>query len=111
MTNKDALIATVGFEVPDNMALKALIDVGLAATQDYSATNRDAVDRCAIEVLLAMKTVNSISEGGYSVSFNHEEANKTITYLSSRLNSSTGSSGDAADAVNSVPKITSRPLW
>lgn len=86
MTNLDALKATIGFNIDstDQMATKAMIDHEITASDEYALENRPSLDKAAIDLLVGMKQIDSISSNGFSIKFNQEEAAATIAYLCAR---------------------------
>lgn len=109
MTNLEALNAVVGYTSPDaNIPIKALLDVSLVPTDAYIIGNSNTIDEAAIAVLMAFKTLAKIDEGGFGITFNHESADKTITFLYNR----SGGSGTDPLANNSYPKLSNGSnLW
>lgn len=82
MTNFEAVNAVVGIQLPDaNVSIKALLDLGLVDTAQYSITNVALIDRAAIAVLIALKQIAKIDEGGFGLTFNTSQADKTISFL------------------------------
>lgn len=81
MTNLEALKAVVGVEgISDNSYSKALIDSGIDGTGTYSASNESVVNISAINVLENF-LLTSLSEGGYSVSYDRSAIEKKISVL------------------------------
>jgi hypothetical protein len=82
MTNLDALKAVVDVDlISDNSLLKALVDADIDPTDDYSAGHKDAMDAAGVEVLKGF-LLTSMSEGGYSVSFDRKAIESKIALLS-----------------------------
>jgi hypothetical protein len=113
----DALMGcAAGFDsAPERVLKKALIDKGLQADVPYTVSMQGDVDYAAIMALVALKSYDSVSQGDFTYKLNHEQANKTITYLSSRNG---GFNGDHAIAdilagiLPAVPTITDKSnIW
>lgn len=110
MTNKEALIATLATPtIPENMVEKGLIDYAVDGESNYIADNRPKIDAIAIDILMKIKHIGSISEGGFSVTFNTEEVDKTIRYISSRTSTSSSGSGGAIGGFGGTIKAID--LW
>lgn len=71
MTNLEAAQQALSFNIGVDQASleKALIDFGLDPAAEYVAANKCAVNAAAATVLGGSMMLKSISEGGYSVSF------------------------------------------
>lgn len=81
MTNKEALIAAVGFTVPDNMIEKAMIDNEVTGTNTYTIDDAESIDLCVIPILQWALSQPNVSEGGYSLSFNREAVQARLDTL------------------------------
>lgn len=105
MTNLEALKATIGFNIDstDQMATKAMIDNGLTASDEYELENRPSLDKAAIDLLVGMKQIDSISDNGFSIKFNHEEAAATIAYLCAR--------NGIANPLALTPTVNGASVW
>jgi hypothetical protein len=86
MTNKEALIRGVlgQFTIDDFQADKVLLDAEISGAGTYSPSNSKALDECALEILHTM-CIQSMSEGGFSVSFNRQAVEGMIGQLSTKL--------------------------
>jgi len=81
MTNLEALKAVVQVEnIPGNSFTKALIDAGIDGTATYTSSNATSINAVALEVLKGL-LISSISEGGYSISFDRAAIEKKIAVL------------------------------
>lgn len=101
MTNKEALIAVVRVSVPDNSLEKAMIDNSVSATTDYTSTEAESIDKCAIAVLEGLLSDPDVSEGGYSINFDRKAVQDRISILKSKYG--------IDDPLK--PSVTSRPVW
>lgn len=82
MTIKQALIANISIPgIDDNLVEKVLIDNDLTGSTTYASNLKGQVDVCAISALLVALQTQSMSEGGFSVSFNFEAARLKIVSL------------------------------
>lgn len=81
MTLTEALVNEVQIDVSAATIEKVLLDKGLIGTTVYDpATHQQAIDMAAIDVLT--KTVySSVSEGGYSITFNRDAVLQRIASL------------------------------
>lgn len=101
MTNKEALMAVVGFEVSDDAIDKSLVDAGIKGAEEYTTNDAEDIDLCAIDLLQLLLSVPNVSEGGYSISYDR-------TAIKDRLNFLSGKHG----LMNpSSPFITSKSIW
>lgn len=81
MTNLEALKAVVDVPgISGNAYDKALIDVSLTGSSTYSAGNEETINNAAVKVLKGF-LLSSLSEGGYSVSFDRTAIENKITVL------------------------------
>lgn len=81
MTNLEALKATLGeYQANDSSLSKALIDQQLTESSTYTVDNKEAVDLAAIDVLNGI-LYSSVSEGGYSVTYNTDSIKTRIAAL------------------------------
>lgn len=81
MTILEALQAALGdYEAGGNVLSKALIDQGLTDTDAYTTDNKASVDKAAIAVLNGI-LYSSVSEGGYSVTYNADAIKAKIRWL------------------------------
>ncbi len=81
MTNSEALAAVVQIEqIPANAYEKALVDAGLTGSSTYSSVNEKLVNTAAIAILSGL-LYTSISEGGYSISFDSQAVQNKIASL------------------------------
>lgn len=100
MTNTEAVAAAILFTGYSQQALiKAMLDAGVDGTGTYSAASKGAIDLIAVEVLRGMLGVTSISEGGYSISYNYNGIMERINFLN-------GETGEAPQ-----PKVAAVHMW
>jgi len=96
VTNTQALQATLGEYTAAATALeKALLDQGLSGLDAYSASNLTQVNLAAVAVLSSI-LVSSVSEGGYSITYDRSGIEALIAALG-------GGGGQ--------PKVTSEKWW
>ena len=81
MTNKEALIANVGFSVPDNMVEKAMIDNDVTGATTYTSADAESIDLCTIPILKLVLSMPDVSEGGYRINFDRASAQKRLDDL------------------------------
>ena len=84
MIKKEALIATCQASVPDGSLDIALINKGLTGTDVYAASDQQAIELCAIDVLQGLLASPDISEGGYSVRFDRKAVQARILFLAQK---------------------------
>ena len=82
MSNKEALIVEVGIQVTDGLLEKGLTDNGLISVDVYTLPNETKVLRAAMQILFKVSFITSISEGGYSISFDKEGVLSRLKFLS-----------------------------
>jgi hypothetical protein len=81
VTNLEALQGVLGeYAANGNALTKSLIDQDLLGADTYTTDNKDAVNSAAIDVLNGI-IYSSVSEGGYSVSYNVEMIKAKILAL------------------------------
>lgn len=101
MTNKEALIAVVeGVEISQASMDKVLMDKSVSAEENYTPSNEQVIDECAIR-LLRGHLLKSVKEGGYSVEWDRDAIEARIAELQTKWGLSN----------ESEPTITSRRLW
>lgn len=81
MTNKEALIANVGFSVPDNMVEKAMIDNDVTGSETYVKANAESVDLCTIPILQRVLSEPDVAEGGYKINFDRSAVQARLDTL------------------------------
>lgn len=82
MTNEQAVIATIQITgYPDSALEKALEDYSLTSSDNYTADNKETVNKIAVDILNGMLSYASISEGGYSVSYSVEGVRARLAQL------------------------------
>lgn len=102
MNNKEALAAVVSISgVSDSLLSKSLLDASIDGTELYTTVNREGIDKVAIEVLKSMLSVASISEGGFSISYDREAIKGRLTMLASQYGIDTGIS----------PTVRGKNVW
>ena len=99
MTNKEALIANVGFSVPDNMLEKALTDNDITGSDAYTKDDAESIDLATIPVLKLVLSMPDVSEGGYSIRFDRASVEKRLESLLEENDMSTG------------PTVTGKSVW
>jgi hypothetical protein len=99
VTNKEALIANVGFSVPDNMVEKAMIDNDVTGTTEYAKDAAESIDLCTIPILKRVLSEPDVSEGGYSIRFDRASVEKRLESLLEENDMSTG------------PTVTGKSVW
>lgn len=73
MTNLDALKAEVEpYSLSDDGYIKRLIDAGLSDTATYSASNKLAIAKCAIAILVSFLALTSEHLGPTSQSYDRK---------------------------------------
>lgn len=84
MTKRDAVIATVQISGFSDAAVdKAVMDNFFEPDGTYNPeTDKKAVAQAAIDVLQGMRSIASISEGGFSVSYSLAGIDARLNYLS-----------------------------
>jgi hypothetical protein len=81
MTNLDALKSVVDIPgISSNSYDKALIDAGIDGTATYLASSEQTINSAGVKVLKGF-LLSSLSEGGYSVSFDRTAIENKITVL------------------------------
>jgi len=104
MTNKAALISELPFEVDDNMIEKSLIDNSVDGNATYAVDNAESIDMCVVKLLQRLLSEPDITEGGYSIKFDRNAAEKRLLYLAKKYGLS--------DVVSDLtPTITSKRVW
>jgi hypothetical protein len=101
MTKKEALIAVIRVNVPDNTIEKAMIDNDVTGSQTYSKSSEKEIDICAIAILKGLLSEPDVTEGGYSIRYDRAAVEKQIGYLSEKH----GLTDTAA------PTVTGRTVW
>ena len=66
MTKREALKATINFPLPDQIIDKAMIDVGIDATAEYTVNDTKDIDLCTAGLLFILLTSPDIKEGDFS---------------------------------------------
>jgi hypothetical protein len=84
MTLLEALEYAVHIQVTPGLLNKALIDAELDGTAVYAKVNEVEVDKAAIGLLMAVKSLKTLSEGSYSLTVDREAVNERITYLAQK---------------------------
>jgi hypothetical protein len=82
MTNLDALKAVVGIDqISANSFTKALLDASIDPAADYSSGNKTSIDNAGAAILKDFLQT-SVSEGGYSVTYDRKAIEAKISQLS-----------------------------
>jgi hypothetical protein len=104
MTNKEALISELPFEVDDMMIEKSLIDNSVTGSSTYVADSAESIDLCVVKILQRLLSEPDITEGGYSKKFDRSAAEKRLLYLAKKYG--------MTDIVSDLtPTITSKSVW
>lgn len=104
MTNKEALVAVLRINVPDNSLEKAMIDRGVTAADTYDKANERNIDLCAVDVLHGLLSDPNVSEGGYSISFDRDAVQQRLLLLAKKHN--------VSEIINAYkPTVTSNKIW
>lgn len=104
MTNKEALIAVLRVNVPDNTLEKAMLDQVVTGNETYSAANAKSIDLCAIDVLAGLLAEPDISEGGYSIKYDRSAIQKHLLFLARKHN--------VTSIINQYsPTVTAKSVW
>jgi len=102
MTNKEYLIAQLGFAPGPNVAEAALIDIGIDGAAEYIPGNSIPLKTAAIKVLYTListaDTGNSIT--GFMIKYDRPSILKRIGILE-----------DEVGIIAAGPTITSRRVW
>jgi hypothetical protein len=104
MTNKEALIAVLRVNIPDNSLVKALLDNDVSDSGTYTKTDEQSIDLCAIDLLAGLLSEADVSEGGYSIKNDRAAVLKQILFLARKHN--------VTDIIQQYsPTITSKAVW
>ena len=101
-TNKEVMLGFFGFEIPEALVEKALIDRAVSGTANYTSADTEKVE-LAVADLCLLVTLSSESEGGYSITYDAKKLNE----LRSRLPKKHGVEDE--DAQGST--IRARNVW
>lgn len=104
MTIKEALIAVLRVNLPDNSLEKALLDQGITGSSTYTAADAKAVDYCAMDLLLGLLSEPDVSEGGYSVKYDRAAVLNYVKSLAKKH-------GREDILKGLVPTVTSKSVW
>lgn len=85
MTVQEALQSVLLFEVSQTRIDKALIDGDLAGADEYTRTDKTAVDTAALNVLTDLLSAPDVSEGGLSIRYDRTAITKRIAELKTGL--------------------------
>lgn len=104
MTNKEALIAVLRVNIPDNSLVKALLDNDVTDSETYTKTKEKSIDLCAIDLLAGLLSEPDVSEGGYSIKYDRAAVQKQLLFLAKKHN--------VTDIIQQYsPTITSKAVW
>ncbi len=107
MNLKEALISAVNVPAADSVLEKALIDNDLNGTDSYTKDSAGAIDKIAIDVLLAAWVTPDVSEGSYSVKYDRNAIKSRLLFLAKKHDRQ-----DVIDACGDpVPTISSPNVW
>ncbi len=80
VTNQERIISLIGFEASAAAIAGAMIDNGIVDDDDYDVENKELIRKAAIEVLEGLY-VSSVSEGGYSITYDRAAIRDRIGQL------------------------------
>lgn len=104
MTNKEALIAVLRVNVPDNTLVKAMLDRDVAEAATYSKDNSKDIDLCAIDVLAGLLSEPDVSEGGFSIRYDRNAVKEHLLFLAKKHN--------VTEILNQLkPSVSSPSVW
>lgn len=104
MTNKQALIAVLRVNVPDDTLEKAMLDQDVDGTSAYSKGNAKSIDLCVIDILAGLLAEPDVTEGGYSVKFDRKAVQERLVLLAKKHN--------VTEILNQYkPSVNCRPVW
>ena len=104
MTNKEALVATLQANVPDNSLEKALADRAVVSAAIYGPTQTAGVEQAAMDILWGVLTSADVSEGGYSVRYDRAAIKSRLIFLAKKYG--------AADILAGInPSVSSPRVW
>jgi hypothetical protein len=69
MTKKEALIAVLRLDVPDNTLDKALLDQEITGGDTYTTEDAEDIDMALLAILKSILHAPDISEGQYSIKY------------------------------------------
>jgi len=104
MTNKQALIAVLRINVPDDTLEKALLDHDVDGAANYTKDNATNIDLCAIDVFAGLLAEPDVTEGGYSVKYDRKAVQERLVLLAKKHN--------VTEILNQYkPSVKCRPVW
>lgn len=104
MTNKEALVAVLRINLPDNSLDKALLDQAVTGAETYSAANAKSIDLCAIDLLVGLLSEPDVTEGGFSLKYDRAAVQKQVLFLAKKH-------GITSVVNQYTPKVTARNIW
>lgn len=104
MTNKEALIASVPFSVPDLMLDKTLLDHEITGATTYAAANAESIDMCVVDLLQWVLSQSDVTEGGYSIKFDRKAVEARLLYMARKY--------ELTSILNELkPTVTGKSVW
>jgi len=104
VTNKEAVIATIRIDVPDNSIEKALIDRDVTGGSTYTKSDAQNIALVSIDLLEGLLSQPDVSEGGFSVKYDRAAVQKQIVALAKKY--------DITEVIDRYkPTITSQDRW
>lgn len=109
MKNAAAIKSAIGISalIDQNDIEKVAIDFDIDIEADYKKSDAEKINAAAGTLLAGLYQLASVSEGGFSISFNRELAEKRIVYLSSK----SGGLFPVPEGLSSKRKVTAVDRW
>lgn len=104
MTNKEALIAVLRVDLPDNSLEKSMMDQGVTPGDGYTTDNAKAIDLCAVDLLAGLLSQPDVSEGGFSLKYDRASIKERLLFLARKHNVTTV-------LAQFKPTVTSKSVW
>lgn len=101
-TNKEVILGFFGFEIPEALVEKAMIDRGVSGNANYSSSATEVVE-LAVADLCLLVTLSSESEGGYSITYDTKKLNDLRSRLLKKY--------DLEDEDGQGSTINGRSVW
>lgn len=103
MTNKERLIALLGFTPPnDNSVIASLLELGLNASDEYNVANVNKIKKAAIEVMSILLSTADTGNGvvGWTAKYDRDAVIKRMNQLKSEV-----------DSESTTPTIKGVTVW
>jgi len=81
MTNQEALESLNEYDADSQLIEKILIDRGVTASATYSAAQRENIDLCYADLLVALANHPDIQEGSQSIAFDRRAMLRTASSI------------------------------